>query len=57
MLRKKDDTGFTTVMKPLKSFTCNQTKTETEDPHDYYINHQDQLHLFINSLFGSNEKD
>lgn len=31
-LRKKDDIGFTTMMKPLNSFTCNQTKKGNRRP-------------------------
>lgn len=31
-LRKKDDTGFTTMMKPLNSFTCNQTRKGNRRP-------------------------
>lgn len=31
-LRKRDDIGFTTMMKPLNSFTCNQTRKGNRRP-------------------------
>lgn len=46
-LRKKDDIGFTTVTKPLKSFTCNQARKENRSLRDYYINQRANYLLLI----------
>lgn len=41
---KKDDKP---VMKPLNSFTCNQTKRETEGPGDDTANHGSDFKITI----------
>lgn len=46
-LRKKDDIGFTTMMKPPNSFTCNQARKGTRRPMRLlYKNCHDQLLIY-----------
>ena len=59
ILRKRDDTGFTTMMKPLNSFTCNQTRKGNRRPmYGITINTTRANYFFImNSVLRSNSKD
>ena len=56
-LRKRDDIGFT-MMKPLNSFTCNQTRKGNRRPMYGITIYTTRANYFImNSVLRTNSKE